>query len=80
MLVYIPLIFPATWLLDHYGLRLIALLGAGLNAAGAIVKIFSCDPGLFGVTMTGQTIAAVSQVRFKNTRFKLITCSDKKHS
>jgi len=62
MLAYIPLIFPATWLLDYYGLRLIGLLGAGLNAAGAIVKIFSCDPSLFGVTMTGQTIAAVSQV------------------
>lgn len=27
MLMYIPLILPATWILDKYGLRLVVLLG-----------------------------------------------------
>ncbi|KTF82870.1 hypothetical protein cypCar_00004233 [Cyprinus carpio] len=35
MVAYVPLIFPATWLLDKKGLRMTALLGAGLNALGA---------------------------------------------
>lgn len=38
MLAYIPLIFPATWLLDKKGLRLCGLCGAFLNALGAWVK------------------------------------------
>uniref|UniRef100_A0A3Q1FSR7 Major facilitator superfamily (MFS) profile domain-containing protein n=1 Tax=Acanthochromis polyacanthus TaxID=80966 RepID=A0A3Q1FSR7_9TELE len=41
MVAYVPLIFPATWLLDRKGLRLTALLGAGLNCAGAWLKRWS---------------------------------------
>ncbi|XP_013999984.2 choline/ethanolamine transporter FLVCR1 [Salmo salar] len=62
MVAYVPLIFPATWLLDKKGLKLTALMGAGLNCVGAWVKCASVRPDLFGVTMTGQIICSIAQV------------------
>uniref|UniRef100_A0A3Q4GRS9 FLVCR choline and heme transporter 1 n=1 Tax=Neolamprologus brichardi TaxID=32507 RepID=A0A3Q4GRS9_NEOBR len=62
MVAYVPLIFPATWLLDRKGLRLTALLGAGLNCAGAWLKCASVNPQLFPVTVTAQVICSVAQV------------------
>lgn len=62
MLLYVPLIFPVTWLLDRHGLRLIAILGSCLQALGAVVKVASCRSDLFAVTMLGQTIASIAQV------------------
>ncbi|XP_040016953.2 choline/ethanolamine transporter FLVCR1 [Gasterosteus aculeatus] len=62
MAAYVPLIFPATWLLDRRGLRLTALLGAGLNCAGAWLKCASADPARFGVTVGAQVICSVAQV------------------
>ncbi|XP_075719430.1 choline/ethanolamine transporter FLVCR1 isoform X2 [Rhinoderma darwinii] len=62
MLAYIPLIFPATWLLDTRGLRLTALLGSGLNCLGAWIKCASARPDLFPVTMFAQVVCSVAQV------------------
>ncbi|XP_035000056.1 feline leukemia virus subgroup C receptor-related protein 1 isoform X2 [Hippoglossus stenolepis] len=62
MVAYVPLILPATWLLDRRGLRITALLGAGLNCAGAWLKCASVGPQLFGVTVTAQVICSVAQV------------------
>nr|XP_044989023.1 feline leukemia virus subgroup C receptor-related protein 1 isoform X2 [Jaculus jaculus] len=62
MLAYVPLIFPATWLLDTRGLRLTALLGSGLNCLGAWVKCGSVQPHLFWVTLLGQCLCSVAQV------------------
>lgn len=62
MIAYVPLIFPATWLLDKKGLRLTALLGAGLNCAGAWLKCASVSPERFGVTFTAQIVCSVAQV------------------
>lgn len=62
MVAYVPLIFPATWLLDRRGLRLTALLGAGLNCAGAWLKCASVSRELFGVTLAAQVICSVAQV------------------
>ncbi|XP_006972152.4 choline/ethanolamine transporter FLVCR1 [Peromyscus maniculatus bairdii] len=62
MLAYVPLIFPATWLLDTRGLRLTALLGSGLNGLGAWVKCGSVQRHLFWVTMLGQSLCSVAQV------------------
>nr|XP_014352061.1 PREDICTED: feline leukemia virus subgroup C receptor-related protein 1 isoform X2 [Latimeria chalumnae] len=62
MLVYVPLIFPATWLLDLKGLRVTALLGCGLNCIGAWVKCASVRSDLFGVTMLGQVLCSIAQV------------------
>ncbi|XP_077408815.1 choline/ethanolamine transporter FLVCR1 isoform X2 [Vanacampus margaritifer] len=50
MLAYLPLIFPATWLLDRRGLRLTALLGSGLNCAGAWFKCASVGRDLYPAT------------------------------
>ncbi|XP_061559978.1 feline leukemia virus subgroup C receptor-related protein 1 [Phycodurus eques] len=62
MLAYVPLIFPATWLLDRRGLRLTALLGSGLNCAGAWLKCASVGRELYAVTMAAQTVCAVAQI------------------
>ncbi|XP_053924586.1 feline leukemia virus subgroup C receptor-related protein 2 isoform X2 [Cuculus canorus] len=62
MLAYIPLLFPAAWLLHRRGLRPIALAGAALNALGAWVKLGSLKPSLFPVTVLGQVICALAQV------------------
>ncbi|XP_056424243.1 feline leukemia virus subgroup C receptor-related protein 1 [Hyla sarda] len=62
MLVYIPLIFPATWLLDTKGLRLTALLGSGLNCLGAWVKCASARSDLFPVTVFAQLVCSVAQI------------------
>ncbi|XP_067901105.1 feline leukemia virus subgroup C receptor-related protein 1 isoform X2 [Heterodontus francisci] len=62
MLAYIPLIFPAAWLIDKKGLRTVALLGSGLNCIGAWIKIASVRRDLFGVTMFAQTVCSVAQV------------------
>ncbi|KAM9356341.1 choline/ethanolamine transporter FLVCR1 [Pholidichthys leucotaenia] len=62
MVAYVPLIFPATWLLDRRGLRITALLGSGLNCAGAWLKCASVSPGLFGVTVAAQVVCSVAQV------------------
>ncbi|KAJ8270673.1 hypothetical protein GJAV_G00117870 [Gymnothorax javanicus] len=62
MVAYVPLIFPATWLLDKKGLKITALLGAGLNCIGAWVKCASVKPNLFGVTMMAQIICSIAQV------------------
>ncbi|XP_033873903.3 heme transporter FLVCR1-like [Acipenser ruthenus] len=62
MIVYVPLIFPATWLLDKKGLKITAVLGAGLNCSGAWLKCASVRPDLFGVTMFAQTICSVAQL------------------
>lgn len=62
MLAYVPLIAPAAWLLDRRGLRLTALLGSGLNCAGAWLKCASVSPQRFGVTVSAQVVCAVAQV------------------
>ncbi|CAH8861298.1 unnamed protein product [Trichobilharzia szidati] len=38
MLTYIPLIFPSTWILDKWGLRVTMLVATALNAVGAWAK------------------------------------------
>ncbi|XP_070590541.1 choline/ethanolamine transporter FLVCR1 isoform X1 [Erythrolamprus reginae] len=62
MVAYVPLIFPATWLLDTRGLRLTALLGSGLNCLGAWIKCTSVQPNLYLVTLLAQVVCSVAQV------------------
>ena len=40
MATFIPLVFPAMWLIDNTGLKNVALIGSGLNAAGSLIKCF----------------------------------------
>lgn len=56
MLAYIPLMFVATWMLDHWGLRRVLLFGSVLNAVGALIKIGSVSPDLFVVTFIGMFV------------------------
>jgi len=62
MLAYIPLIVPATWLLDRRGLRTVAITATFLNALGAWLKCAAVRTSLFPLLMTAQTICAVAQV------------------
>ena len=62
MLAYIPLIFPATWLLNKKGLRVVAICGCFLNALGAWLKVACVSPDRFPVLMFAQTICAIAQI------------------
>ncbi|KAJ6666915.1 hypothetical protein lerEdw1_018917 [Lerista edwardsae] len=62
MVAYVPLIVPATWLLDVHGLRLTALLGSGLNCLGAWIKCASVQRNLYPVTLLAQIVCSVAQV------------------
>ena len=62
MLAYIPLIFPATWLLDKKGLRITLICGAFLNALGAWIKCACVSTDRFAVLMFAQTICAIAQI------------------
>ncbi|KAL8185379.1 UNVERIFIED_CONTAM: Feline leukemia virus subgroup C cellular receptor [Gekko kuhli] len=62
MVVYVPLILPATWLLDTRGLRVTALLGSGLNGLGAWLKCASVQRNLYPVTLLAQLICSVAQI------------------
>lgn len=62
MVTYIPLIFPASWLLDKLGLRFAVILGAMGTCLGAWIKVASVAPDRFYVTFIGQTLVATSQI------------------
>eukprot|EP00058_Branchiostoma_floridae_P011564 XP_002597052.1 hypothetical protein BRAFLDRAFT_282994 [Branchiostoma floridae] len=62
MLTYIPLIFPTTWILDRYGLRVVGLLGSSLNCIGAWLKVAGVGRERFAVTMFAQTVCSVAQI------------------
>lgn len=62
MLTYIPFVFPVTWLLDRKGLRVVALVAAGVNCVGAWIKVASAKPHLFWVSALGQVACSVAQV------------------
>lgn len=62
MILYIPLIFPASWILDKLGLRIAAISGVLGTCLGAWIKCFSVRPDLFWVGFVGQSIVAASQV------------------
>ncbi|PBC31673.1 MFS-type transporter [Apis cerana cerana] len=61
MITYIPFIFPASYLLDRFGLRFAVLTGAIGTMTGSWIKVFSVSPDRFWVTFIGQTFVAVSQ-------------------
>lgn len=61
MLAYIPLIFPAMFLLDHKGLKISICLGALLNTIGAWIKCAAINPNRFYIAILGQTVCAIAQ-------------------
>lgn len=61
MITYIPLIFPGSWILDRWGLRVACLIGATGTCLGAWIKVASVAPDRFWVAFTGQSVVACSQ-------------------
>ncbi|XP_049876029.1 uncharacterized MFS-type transporter C09D4.1 isoform X2 [Pectinophora gossypiella] len=66
MITYIPLIFPASWLLDKTGLRVTTVIGSFGTCLGAWLKVFSVPQDMFWLGFMGQTIVAISQVFILN--------------
>ncbi|XP_039755588.1 uncharacterized MFS-type transporter C09D4.1 isoform X1 [Pararge aegeria] len=66
MVTYVPLIFPASWLLDKTGLRVTTIIGSFGTCAGAWLKVFSVPQDMFWLGFTGQTVVAVAQVFILN--------------
>ncbi|XP_061708340.1 uncharacterized MFS-type transporter C09D4.1 isoform X1 [Cydia pomonella] len=66
MVTYVPLIFPASWLLDKTGLRVTTIIGSFGTCLGAWLKVFSVPQDMFWLGFTGQTIVAISQVFILN--------------
>ncbi|KAI6182417.1 MFS domain-containing protein [Aphelenchoides bicaudatus] len=62
MLTYTILIFPGSWFLDRYGLRVSLLIGAFGNCFGAWLKLLSTHPDKFWLTFLAQTVVGSSQV------------------
>ncbi|XP_065216394.1 uncharacterized MFS-type transporter C09D4.1-like [Planococcus citri] len=62
MATYIPLVFPASWVLQKKGLRVAVIMGAVLLAIGSWIKVFSAHRDRFDVAFTGQTIVSISQM------------------
>ncbi|XP_052712157.1 feline leukemia virus subgroup C receptor-related protein 2-like isoform X2 [Crassostrea angulata] len=62
MIVYIPLVFPGTFLLKKKGVRVCLVAGAFLNALGAWLKVACVSPDRFPVLMFAQTVCAVAQI------------------
>ncbi|KAL5287119.1 hypothetical protein ACFFRR_008205 [Megaselia abdita] len=62
MILYIPLIFPGSWFLDKFGLRITALVGIFGTCIGSWIKVFSVSPDAFFIGFIGQSVVAFSQV------------------
>lgn len=61
MICFIPLVFPATFLLDRKGLRCTIILGSALLTIGSVIKCFAIRPDLFHIAMIGQVVCAVAE-------------------
>ncbi|EZA58153.1 hypothetical protein DMN91_009054 [Ooceraea biroi] len=61
MITYIPLIFPASYLLDKFGLRTAVILGSLGTTLGSWLKVFSVATDRFWITFLGQSLVAISQ-------------------
>lgn len=59
--VYLLIIFPATYLMERVGLRWTVLIAAGGTCVGAWIKVWSISLELFVVTFIGHTMIAISQ-------------------
>ncbi|KAF5283926.1 hypothetical protein FQR65_LT13687 [Abscondita terminalis] len=62
MVLYIPFIFPGSYMLDKLGLRVAVLIGVTGTCIGTWIKVGSVAPDRFWVGFLGQTVIALSQV------------------
>ena len=61
MAYYVVLVFPATYIIDRWGLRRSNILGCGLCCLGSWIKVLSVSPDRFYVTIIGQSLVASMQ-------------------
>ena len=78
MWVYVPLVFPVTFLLERTGLRIIALIACLLNTVGAVIKTLACQPHLYQLAFIGQITMAIANV--STLSFYLLFKLTKKHT
>ncbi|RZC37108.1 putative MFS-type transporter C09D4.1, partial [Asbolus verrucosus] len=62
MALYMPMVIPASYLMEKKGLRKTALIGVLGTTLGTTIKIFSLAPDRMWVTYLGQTILSSMQV------------------
>ncbi|XP_075217030.1 histamine transporter isoform X2 [Lycorma delicatula] len=62
MLSYITLVFPGSWILDKWGIRVAVVIGALGTCLGSWLKVASAQPDRFAIAFAGHTIVAISQV------------------
>nr|XP_023015485.1 uncharacterized MFS-type transporter C09D4.1-like [Leptinotarsa decemlineata]XP_023015486.1 uncharacterized MFS-type transporter C09D4.1-like [Leptinotarsa decemlineata] len=62
MVLYVPFVFPASYLLEKLGLRKAVIIGIVGTCAGAWVKVGSVSPDRFWLAFVGQTMIAFSQI------------------
>lgn len=62
MIIFIPGMFPAAWLMSKKGLRSSLLIASFVTLLGAVIKCGSLHRDRFWVTMIGQVIAAIGNV------------------
>ncbi|XP_017775614.1 PREDICTED: uncharacterized MFS-type transporter C09D4.1 [Nicrophorus vespilloides] len=62
MVLYIPFIFPGSYILDKLGLRVSVIIGIIGTCAGSWIKVGSVHPDRFWVGFLGHSIVALSQV------------------
>lgn len=62
MAAYVPLVLPASWVIEKKGLRPAVLLGCSLMCAGSWLKVVSAAPDRFDIAFIGQTIIGVAQM------------------
>jgi len=71
MVIYIPGIFPASWILIKKGLRFTVLLGSFGTFFGSFIKCFSIEPTRFWLIIIGQSVLALSQLFIINLPSRL---------
>lgn len=64
MLFYGIFVFPGTYFSEKIGLRWSIVLGSGLCCLGTWIKLLSVSPDRFYVTLLGQSVVALSLVRY----------------
>ncbi|KAJ3665627.1 hypothetical protein Zmor_001116 [Zophobas morio] len=62
MALYMPMVIPASYLMEKLDLRKISIIGVLGTATGTIIKIFSLSPGRMWMTYLSQTILSSMQV------------------
>eukprot|EP01064_Diplonema_japonicum_P037002 TRINITY_DN8560_c0_g1_i1.p1 TRINITY_DN8560_c0_g1~~TRINITY_DN8560_c0_g1_i1.p1 ORF type:complete len:468 (+),score=45.93 TRINITY_DN8560_c0_g1_i1:28-1431(+) len=71
MFWYLPVNFPACWVLEKYGLRTGVLFGSGLGFIGAGLRIVGMSKATFPAVVIGQSLVAIGQPFLLNAPAKV---------